>query len=133
MRVGIVGGGPCGLALAHALLTLPGPQKISSVSVYDRDGILDAGVGGGLQLSCGAATLKRLGVDVSTVGTPIRSVLSRRPDGGELLSLDVQQAMLEAGAPLIANEDATFAVMRSSLQRLRERLRCEPTSGLGAC
>jgi len=118
MKIGIVGGGPGGLTLARALLTLPGPQRIDSVKVYDRDGILEPGVGGGFQLSCGAATLQRLGMDVSTCGSPIRSVLSRRPDGTPLLSLDVQQAMKEAQAPFIAGEDGAYAVMRSSLQRM---------------
>ena len=118
MKIGIVGGGPGGLALAHALLTLPGPKAIDSVTIYDRDGVLKPGVGGGFQLSCGAATLKRLGIDVSSVGTPLRSVLSRRPDGRELLSLNIQEAMLEAEAPMVSGEDGTFAVMRSSLQQL---------------
>ena len=82
MKIGIVGGGPGGLALAHALLTLPGPKAIDSVTIYDRDGVLKPGVGGGFQLSCGAATLKRLGIDVSSVGTPLRSVLSRTTISG---------------------------------------------------
>ena len=38
MKIGIVGGGPGGLALAHALLTLPGPKAIDSVTIYDRHG-----------------------------------------------------------------------------------------------
>ena len=131
MRVGIVGGGPGGLALAHALLTLPGPKKIDSVKVYDRGGILEPGVGGGFQLSCGAATLQRLGIDVSEVGPPLRSVLSRRPGGTELLSLDIQQSMRDAGAPLITPEDGTFAVMRSSLQQLLASRLPEGTLQLG--
>jgi len=118
LKIGIVGGGPGGLALAHALRTLPGPQRVGSVQVYDRGGILAPGVGGGFQLSCGAATLQQLGIDITKVASPLRSVLSRRPDGTELLSLDIQASMLEADAPLLNDQDATFAVMRSSLQSL---------------
>ena len=131
MKVGIVGGGPGGLALAHALLTLPGPKAIDSVRVFDRNGILEPGVGGGFQLSCGAATLQRLGIDVAPVSTPIRSVLSRRPDGGELLSLDIQEAMKEAGAPFVSAEDGAVAVMRSELQQLLASQLPEGTLQLG--
>mmetsp|Transcript_41521 Transcript_41521/g.88590 ORF Transcript_41521/g.88590 Transcript_41521/m.88590 type:complete len:405 (-) Transcript_41521:288-1502(-) len=114
MKVGIVGGGPGGLTLAHALLTLPG-RRIDEVRVYDRADVLAPGVGGGLQLSCGASVLQELGIDISGVASPLRRVLSRQPSGKQLLELDVQQSMVEADAPLISG-DGCFAIMRSSLQ-----------------
>ena len=40
MRVGIVGAGPAGLTLAHALLYLHGTAKIDEVRVYDRSDVL---------------------------------------------------------------------------------------------
>lgn len=119
MKVGIVGAGPAGLTLAHALLTLPG--KSVTVSVYDSSDALRPSLGGGLQLSCGAGALQRLGLDVSKIATPIRSVLSRRAaDRRTLLSIDVQAAMLEAGATMVppAASDGAFAIMRDQLQQL---------------
>lgn len=119
MKIGIVGAGPAGLTLAHALLTLPGPPV--RVSVYDRADVLKPAVGGGLQLSCGAACLQDLGIDVSTVAAPLRSVVSRRAtDRRELLRLDIQSALADAGAPTVgdAATDGVFAIMRESLQEL---------------
>ena len=53
-RIAIVGSGPAGLTLAHALNTLPGAEY--EATVYEKyDGVSTA-VGGGLQLSSGAAT-----------------------------------------------------------------------------
>ena len=126
MKVGIVGAGPAGLTLAHALLTLPGPNRVS-VSVFDRsDDPLRPALGGGLQLTCGARALESLGIDVSSAASPLRSVVSRRAsDRSELLRLDVRSAMREAGAPTVgaARTDTAFAIMRDDLQRLlAERL-----------
>ena len=133
MRVGIVGAGPAGLTLAHALLYLHGKNPISEVKVYDRSDVLKPSIGGGLQLSCGAATLARLGIDVSSVASPLRGVLSRKTDGSELLSLNVQQSMAHAGAPLLGEgKDGAFGIMRESLQSLlAEQLPDDGTLQLG--
>lgn len=118
MRVGIVGAGPAGLTLAHALCFLHGKNRIDEIRVYDRSEALNPAIGGGLQLSCGAATLARLGIDVASVASPLRGVRSRNVDGTELLELDVRQAMAEARAPKLGDGDGAFGIMRESLQKL---------------
>lgn len=117
MRIGIVGAGPAGLTLAHALLYLHGKASIDEVRVYDRCDVLKPAVGGGLQLSCGAATLARLGIDVTKSAAPLRSVLSRNVDGTELLSLNVQESLQRAKAPLM-DGDGAFGIMRETLMAL---------------
>jgi salicylate hydroxylase len=130
-RIGIVGAGPAGLTLAHALLTLPGTPY--DVTVFDRSDALKPSIGGGLQLSCGAATLARLGIDVSTVATPLRGVISRQTGGRELLTLDARAAMRDAGAPMLgADADGAFAIMRDSLQSLLAEPLRESTDASGA-
>ena len=119
MRIGIVGAGPAGLTLAHALCYLHGKNKIEEIRVYDRSDALQPAIGGGLQLSCGAATLSRIGIDVSEAASPLRGVVSRKVDGTELLSLNIQQAMAKAKAPKMGDGgDGAFGIMRESLQSL---------------
>ena len=77
LRVGVAGGGPAGLALAHALRTLPGPCDVH-VSVYEKYSELRPAVGGGIQLSSGAAVLSRLGLgeELRKASMPLRGVRS---------------------------------------------------------
>ena len=112
---------------------MQGTCKIDEVKVYDRSGALEPAIGGGLQLSCGAATLARLGIDVSGTAAPLRGVLSRKVDGTELLSLDIQQAMASAKAPMLgAGRDGAFGIMRESLQQLlSEKIPDDGTLQLG--
>lgn len=87
--------------------------------MYDRAEVLRPALGGGLQLSCGAAALTRLGIDVSQAATPIKGVRSRNVDGTELLELNVERAMADARAPKIgASGGSAFGIMRESLQSL---------------
>jgi len=115
LRLAIAGGGPGGLTLARALSSLPGRPCVATV--YEAQSELRPAVGGGLQLSSGADVLDRLGVDVSRVGKPLRSVLSRKTNGDRLLQLDVQAAMRAAGASRIGESaDGAFAITRTALQ-----------------
>lgn len=115
LRVAIAGGGPGGLTLARALNTLPGRPCVATV--YEAQQELRPSVGGGLLLSSGADVLSRLGIDMSRAGTPLRTVLSRKSDGSEVLRLDVQSAMRGASAAQIGDRgDGAFSVMRDTLQ-----------------
>jgi 2-polyprenyl-6-methoxyphenol hydroxylase-like FAD-dependent oxidoreductase len=115
LRVAIAGGGPGGLTLARALNTLPGRPCVATV--YEAQQELRPAVGGGLLLSSGADVLSRLGLDMSRVGTPLRTVLSRKADGGEVLRVDVQSAMRRAGATQLGGDgNGAFSVMRDTLQ-----------------
>ena len=65
-RIAIVGSGPAGLTLAHALNTLPGAEY--EATVYEKyDGVSTA-VGGGLQLSSGAWDRRRSRAAAGCVG-----------------------------------------------------------------
>ena len=116
-RIAIVGSGPAGLTLAHALNTLPGAEY--EATVYEKyDGVSTA-VGGGLQLSSGAAILQRLGLGdaLQKAALPLRGVRSRQVGGDQLLELDVREAMAGAGAEMVGG-DGAFAIMREELQKV---------------
>ena len=120
LRVGVAGGGPAGLALAHALRTLPGPCDVH-VSVYEKYSELRPAVGGGIQLSSGAAVLSRLGLgeELRKASMPLRGVRSRRANGFEVLKLDIAAAMAEVGATRLGSgDDSAVAIMRDALQEL---------------
>jgi len=91
----------------------------SKVTVFERYGELRPSVGGGIQLSSGAAVLEWLGLgeQLAAASVPLRSVKSRKADGTQLLRLDLGDALTEAGAQLIGG-DGAFAIMRDALQNL---------------
>lgn len=130
MRVAIVGGGPAGLTLAHALRTLPGPVEIEP-TVFDRTEVLRPSVGAGLQLSCGADVLSRLGIDVASSALPLDGVLSRGVEGNTLLELDVRKALGDAGL-LRGSYGGAYAIMRDALQQLLVAPLPEGTLRLGS-
>ena len=58
-QVAIIGGGPAGLTMAHALLKLP--TGVEQVKVFEQKNESLPGIGGGIQINGGAAVLSRSG------------------------------------------------------------------------
>jgi len=118
LRVAVCGAGPAGLTFARAMQQMI-PSERAVVTVYEQAPEVRPAVGGGLQLSSGAAVLARLGLGeaLAKQALPLRTVLSRRAEGSEVLRLDVQSAMREAGAELLG-ADGAYAIMRDALQQL---------------
>ena len=130
--VGIVGGGPAGLALAVAL------EKLGSfeVTIFDQSDSLRPALGGGVQLNSGAAVLARLspslGTALEALDSPVARVLSRTTDGATLLDLDLREAILgdarSQGLGLVApggDGVRAYTVMRDALQAVL-RAECGP-------
>jgi len=119
-RIGIVGGGPAGLTLANALLSLESGAE--EVKVYEQYEELKPAIGGGFNINGGAVILERLGMgdDVRSIANPMRRVISRTTAGGELFDIDIESTIPSA----LRGRDgasACYTVMRSELQRVLEQ------------
>ena len=121
-RIGVIGGGIGGLSFARAVQCLD--TGVEEVVVFDQRAELKPDLGGGVQLSGGAAVLADLGLfkELSGVAQPLRRVLSRTVSGQQLLELDVQEAIRRRpqaqSALTIDGQIATFTIMRDQLQTL---------------
>ena len=129
--VGIVGSGPGGLSLAAALQQLD--AGVESVTIFEkRASHLQAELGGGVQLSGGAAVLSKLGglSRLRSVAQPVQRVFSRNARQEQLLDIDVTE-LLERRAPALlapdGGEPLFFSIMRDSLQELLWEL-AQPSS-----
>ena len=129
--VGIVGSGPGGLSLAAALQQLD--AGVESITIFEkRASHLQAELGGGVQLSGGAAVLSKLGglSRLRSVAQPVQRVFSRNARQEQLLDIDVTE-LLERRAPSLlapdGGEPLFFSIMRDSLQELLWEL-AQPSS-----
>lgn len=104
-KVAIIGCGTGGLTLGLSLTKMCPSVE---VTMFDaRAAFLDAEVGGGVQISAGAAILKLLQTPrhISQYGLPLQSVLARNENQETLLSFDLPS--------LVA-----YTIMRNTLVRL---------------
>lgn len=119
-RVAVVGGGVAGLALASALANLKGGSGVTDVVIYEtRDNVLQSNLGGGVQLSGGAAVMAQLGMlsDLKRVGQKVDRVLARNYRKEQLLDIDVEMSVrLNALDELMVDgETMFFSIMRDAL------------------
>ena len=122
----IIGGGISGYTLALSLRKLC-PQ-LRSVTLFERRGEEEPAAGAAFNLNGGAAVLRDLGVDLTSLANPMARVLGRTVSGFTLLDVDVAQAIRAAGVDterLLTRDGASVActVMRSELlERLSAQL-----------
>ena len=123
-KVAIVGSGTAGLGLAAALKQLQ--SGVNEITVFEsREDFLQSNIGGGVQLSGGAAVLEKLGCLPALERTAhrMKAVRSRNSYGTELLKLDVSTSVNEkARKELCADkgngQPMIFSVMRDALQHV---------------
>ena len=123
-KVAIVGSGTAGLGLAAALKQLQ--SGVTDITVFEsRLDFLQSNIGGGVQLSGGAAVLEKMGClpAVERTAHRMKAVRSRNSYGTELLQLDVLASVNEkAKKELCANdgrgEPMVFSIMRDALQHI---------------
>ena len=135
-RVGVIGGGPAGLATALALLKLP--TGVDRVTVFEQKSDLRPRVGGGIQINGAAAVLSMLGLkeEVLAAGNPLERIYSRNVDSSTLLDIHIPELIrgVSAKPPLLMlvdkaaaarkyllSEDGkvlVFLIMRDKLQEL---------------
>jgi len=121
-KVAVIGAGLGGLALAKALETLD--TGVQDITVFERRDELRPALGGGVQLSGGAAVLAQLGLleELKKIANPLQGVLSRTVGGDTLLRLDIPEAIRRRAdaRERLTNDDDTlaYAVMRDALQLL---------------
>eukprot|EP00747_Dinoflagellata_sp_TGD_P033006 gnl/TRDRNA2_/TRDRNA2_136344_c0_seq2.p1 gnl/TRDRNA2_/TRDRNA2_136344_c0~~gnl/TRDRNA2_/TRDRNA2_136344_c0_seq2.p1 ORF type:complete len:419 (-),score=81.24 gnl/TRDRNA2_/TRDRNA2_136344_c0_seq2:34-1290(-) len=116
------GAGLGGLSLARALETLD--TGVEEITVFERRSELRPDIGGGVQLSGGAAVLTKLGLlqDLKAIANPLTGVVSRTANRDQLLKLDVPGAVqrrADAREALFSeaeNEPTIYAVMRDAVQ-----------------
>jgi len=134
-KVAIIGSGTAGLGLAAALKQLQ--CGVKDVTIFEsRDQFLQPNLGGGLQLSGGAAVLERLGClsALEQTAHPFQGVLSRNSYGTELLNLDVTDSVTtKASLELVSNngngKPLTYSIMRDALQEILYNATQTQTSG----
>ena len=123
-KVAIVGSGTAGLGLAAALKQLQ--SGVTEITVFEsRADFLQSNIGGGVQLSGGAAVLEKLGCLSALESTAhrMKAVRSRNSYGTELLKLDVSTSVNEkARMELCSNkgngQPMVFSIMRDALQHI---------------
>jgi len=121
-KVAIIGGGPAGLTMAHALLKLP--TGVEQVKVFEQKNESLPGIGGGIQINGGAAVLSRLGMRAKIAEScqPLRTILSRNVDGRELLKMSVPDVIARDRAArealMVEGDIMAYLVMRDHLQSI---------------
>jgi 2-polyprenyl-6-methoxyphenol hydroxylase-like FAD-dependent oxidoreductase len=123
------------IGLAAALKQLQ--CGVKDVTVFEsREQFLQPDLGGGLQLSGGAAVLEKLGClsALEQTAHPFKGVLSRNSYGTELLNLDVTDSVrTKASKELVSNNGngspLTYSIMRDALQEILYNATLSQTSG----
>ncbi|EKX48006.1 hypothetical protein GUITHDRAFT_68920, partial [Guillardia theta CCMP2712] len=117
-QVAIIGGGPAGLTMAHALLKLP--TGVEQVKVFEQKNESLPGIGGGIQINGGAAVLSRLGMRAKIAEScqPLRTILSRNVDGRELLKMSIARDRAAREALMVEGDIMAYLVMRDHLQSI---------------
>ena len=135
-KVGIVGSGPAGLSLAAALQQLD--SGCQEICIFEgRESFLQPRMGGGVQLSGGAAVIAKLGFlpELDRLAQPLQSIRARNAQSKELLEVDVS-ALIQARAPGLvspAGQPMFYSVMRDGLQKLLfDMSQAQPRSAAGS-
>ena len=123
-KVAIVGSGTAGLGLAAALKQLS--SGVKEITVFEsRADFLQSNIGGGVQLSGGAAVLEKLGCLPALESTAhrMKAVRSRNSFGTELLKLDVTSSVNDRARKELCSmagngQPMVFSIMRDALQHL---------------
>lgn len=123
-KVAIIGSGTAGLGLAAALKQLQ--SGVNDITVFEsRSDFLQSNIGGGVQLSGGAAVLEKLGCLPAIEQTAHRmtAVRSRNSYGTELLKLDVSASVNEKARKELCSlggngQPMVFSIMRDALQHI---------------
>lgn len=123
-KVAIIGSGTAGLGLAAALKQLQ--SGVNDITVFEsRSDFLQSNIGGGVQLSGGAAVLEKLGCLPAIEQTAHRmtAVRSRNSYGTELLKLDVSASVNEKARKELCSiggngQPMVFSIMRDALQHV---------------
>lgn len=121
-RICIVGGGTAGLGLAASLKQIDG-TKVKEIEVYEaRNDFRQAQLGGGVQLSGGAAVMEKINClqPLRESAQVLKGVVSRDYSGRKLLELDIEEAVrATAREQLCANggsgDPMVYTVMREKL------------------
>ena len=118
--IGIIGGGIAGLALATSLKQLN--SQVERVVLFESKSSLQTNLGGGLQLTGGAAILERIGLssELRKKGNPIKKIVNTNTKGDLLLEIDVNENFNKYGKGVLVSsidKDNVFAysIMRDSL------------------
>jgi salicylate hydroxylase len=121
-KVAIVGSGTAGLGLAASLASMN--SGVQEVVVFEmRKDYLQASLGGGLQLSGGAAVLEKIGLGsvLEEKAQPLKRVWARNGKMETLLDLDVGNLVKERAADVLCRDSGKpmlYSIMRDSLQEI---------------
>jgi len=118
-RIAVVGAGPAGLSLAHALLTQNSGAK--HVKVYEQYGELAPEVGGALNINGGAVMLAKMGLmkELSEIGNPMKRVVAQDTSSDSLFSVDVPSVLPHELK--YCGQPCAFTVMRQDLQNMLQK------------
>lgn len=125
-KIGIIGGGPAGLALAGGLVAnLPKSWDGEIILLESRSDILQTGLGGGVQLSGGCKTLESLGLysEFKRIAEPLTSILARNSRNDVLFELSTRDCLAKHANELLDSDGnpIVYSIMRDSLQSLLYR------------
>ena len=123
-KVAIIGSGTAGLGLAAALKQLQ--TGVTDVTVFEsRADFLQSSIGGGVQLTGGAAVLEKIGClpNVEQKAHRMKAVRSRNSFGMELLKLDVSTSVNDKARDELCSlggrgQPMVFSIMRDALQHI---------------
>lgn len=123
-KVAIIGSGTAGLGLAAALKQLQ--TGVTDITVFEsRADFLQSSIGGGVQLSGGAAVLEKIGClpAVEQKAHRMKAVRSRNSFGTELLKLDVLTSVNDKARDELCSlggrgQPMVFSIMRDALQHI---------------
>lgn len=109
-RVAIIGAGPAGLSLAAFLQRM---TSLRDITVFEsRSDALQTSLGGGLQLSSGAAVLSKIDIDLESVAEKIVSIRARDRYENPIFSVNVQSIVDGGAVP------PCYSITRDALQKL---------------
>ena len=123
-RIAVIGSGTGGLSFAASLKQLQ--SGVREITVFEsRQNFLQAELGGGVQLTGGAAVLRNINClpDLKASAQPLRKIVSRKWNGEQLLALDIHSAIRQRPSAVkslceggtLTGEPMTFAIMRDEL------------------
>lgn len=123
-KVAIIGSGTAGLGLAAALKQLQ--TGVTDITVFEsRTDFLQSSIGGGVQLSGGAAVLEKIGClpYLEQKAHRMKAVRSRNSFGTELLKLNVLTSVNDKARNELCSlggrgQPMIFSIMRDALQHI---------------